>query len=105
MLPGSTGWTCALGCLRLLFLHPPRLHHCRQFLPHGFTHRLVTGGLLGDSRALFGSRFAFLLCPPGLLCSRDSGTGGRAHTATFLANRWLSLVPLGRTTTPCGLGT
>jgi hypothetical protein len=36
---------------------------------------------------------------------RDTFTGGWAHTATFLATRWLSLAPLGRTTTPCGLGT
>src|ERR1019366_7120352 len=82
---------------------PPRLHHRRQLLPHSCTHRLAPGGLLGDGRTLLG--FAFLLCPPGFLCSSDSGTCCRAHAATLLDTRWLSLAPLRRTTTPCGLGT
>src|ERR1019366_1918807 len=84
---------------------PPRLHHCRQFLPHSCTHRLATGGLLGDGRTFFAPRFAFLLCPPGLLCSPDSGTCCRAHPATFLGTRWLSLAPVRWPTTSYRLGT
>src|SRR5664280_2365978 len=104
--PASAQQRSDLGlCFRLLLLCPPRLHQCRQLLPHSCTHRLATGGLFGDGRTLFGSRFAFLLCPPGLLCSPDSGTCCRAHPATFLGTRWLSLAPVRWPTTPYRLGT
>src|SRR5512146_256440 len=68
--------------LRLGFpLRPPCLHPGRQFLPHGCAHRLATRILLGDGCTFLGSRFTFLLCPPGLLCCRDSGACSRAHAA------------------------
>src|SRR5664280_2908795 len=96
------------GCSDLhlgLPLGPPRLHHRRQFLPHGCTHRLATGCLLGGRRSLLRRRLAFPFCPTLFHRCRDTLTCCRAHTATFLDTRWLSLASLGRTTTPYGLGT
>jgi hypothetical protein len=90
---------------RLLPLRPPCLHHRRQLLSHSRTHWLPTSGFLGDRRSLLRPRFAFLPCPPSLLCSADSGTCGCAHTATFLADRLFSLTRLGWTASACGLGT
>jgi hypothetical protein len=81
-------------CFRLFLRCPPRFHQRRQLLPHGCTQWLATSGLLGNSSTLLGPRFAFLLCPPGLLCRSDSGTCCRAHTSTSPATRWLSQAPL-----------
>src|ERR1035437_4880522 len=104
--PASAQQRSDLGlCFRLLLLCPTRLHQCRQLLPHSCTHRLATSGLLGDRCNLLRRRLAFPFCPALFHRCRDTLTCCRAHAATFLATRWLSLAPLGRTTTPCGLGT
>src|SRR5271157_5672519 len=84
---------------------PPCLHHLRQFLPHSCTHRLPSSRFLGDRLDLFRPGFAFLLCPPSLLRSPDSGPCCLAHATTFLAARWFSLAPLGCATGSCGSGT
>src|SRR5664279_802636 len=86
-------------------LRPPRLHHCRQFLPHGCTHRLATSAFLRGSLSLLRRRLSFPFCPTLFHRCRNTLAGCRAHTATFLATCWLSVASLGRTTTPYGLGT
>src|SRR5271157_4066288 len=84
---------------------PPCLHHLRQFLSHSCTHRLPASGLLGDTCGLLGPTLALLLCPPGFLCSSDSGSCCCAHATTFLAGCWCRLLRFRGTTTTCGLGT
>jgi hypothetical protein len=74
---------------RLLSLRPPYLHHRRQLLPHGCTHRLPSGGFLGDRCNVLGPRLAFLLCPPCFLRSADSGSCRRAHKPS----QWFSHKP------------
>ena len=90
---------------RLLSPRPPRLHHRRELLTSGCTHRLPTSGFLRGRRNLLGLRLALLLCPPCLLCSTDSGPSCRTHATTFLGARWSTLAPLGWTAATCGLGT
>ncbi len=88
-------------CLALP-LRPPRLHHRRQFLPHGRTHGLTGCGFLRDTLSFLGSS-TVLLCPPGFLSSTDSGTCRRTHTTAFLAARLFRLAQLGWAAT-WGLG-
>src|ERR1019366_1908429 len=94
--------------LRLRFglpLRPPRLHHRRQFLPHGSTHRIATSMFLRGSLSLLWCSLALPFCPTLFHRCRNTLAGCRAQTATFLDTRRLSLAHLARTTTPCGLGT
>src|ERR1039458_3123136 len=83
-------------CFRLFLRCPPRLHHRRQLLPHSCTHRLATSAFLRGSLSLLRRRLAFPFCPTLFHRCRNTLAGYRAHTATFLATRWLSLASLGR---------